>query len=114
MRARRAELILAEPSGIPRRVALNDEGEPVIEPISLDGHSMVTHAILTGRGSLHNVESHQKKPDVDPIVGEYRDAVVAPLSSLTRELWAAALAMDVGVDHTDIARFSERLAGLEL
>jgi 3-hydroxyisobutyrate dehydrogenase len=41
-------------------------------------------------------------------------AVAAPLSSLTRELWAAALAMEVGGDHTDIARFSERLAGLEL
>jgi 3-hydroxyisobutyrate dehydrogenase len=41
-------------------------------------------------------------------------AVSAPLSSLSRELWAAALAMDVGTDHTDIARYSERLAGLEL
>ena len=88
MRARRAELILAEPSGIPRRVALNDEGEPVIEPISLDGHSMVTHAILTGRGSLHNAEAHHKKLDVDPIVGEYRDAVVAPLSNGTRPIGA--------------------------
>ena len=86
MRARRAELILAEPSGIPRRVALNDDGEPVIEPISLDGHSMVTHAILTGRGSLHNVESHHKKFDLDPIIGEYRDAVVAPLSNGTRPI----------------------------
>src|SRR5580698_45763 len=86
MRARRAELILAEPSGIPRRVALNDEGEPVIEPISLDGHSMVTHAILTGRGSLHNAEAHHKKFDIDPIVGEYRGAVVAPLSNGTRPI----------------------------
>jgi 3-hydroxyisobutyrate dehydrogenase len=40
--------------------------------------------------------------------------VSAPLSALTRELWAAALAMEVGGDHTDITRFSERLAGLEL
>jgi diguanylate cyclase (GGDEF)-like protein len=86
MRARRAELILAEPSGIPRRVALNDEGEPVIEPISLDGQSMVTHAILTGRGSLHNAEAHSKKFDLDPIVGEYHDAVVAPLSNGTRPI----------------------------
>src|SRR5580698_198667 len=86
MRARRAELILAEPSGIPRRVALNDEGEPVIEPISLDAHSMVTHAILTGRGSLHNAEHHHKKFAVDPIVGEYHGAVVAPLSNGTRPI----------------------------
>jgi 3-hydroxyisobutyrate dehydrogenase len=40
--------------------------------------------------------------------------VAAPLSGLVRELWASALAMDVGPDHTDAARFSERLAGLEL
>jgi 3-hydroxyisobutyrate dehydrogenase len=41
-------------------------------------------------------------------------AVAAPLASLTRELWTAALAMDVGPDHTHAARLSERLAGLEL
>jgi 3-hydroxyisobutyrate dehydrogenase len=40
--------------------------------------------------------------------------VAAPLSSLTRELWAAALAERLGEDHTEIARLSERLAGLEL
>jgi 3-hydroxyisobutyrate dehydrogenase len=40
--------------------------------------------------------------------------VAAPLSALTRELWAQALADGVGQDHTEIARFSERLAGLEL
>ena len=102
MRARRAELILAEPSGIPRRVALNDEGEPVIEPISLDGHSMVTHAILTGRGSLHNVEAHHKKLDIDPIVGEYRDAVVAPLSNGTRPIGAlVAIDRDEELDSFD-------------
>jgi diguanylate cyclase (GGDEF)-like protein len=102
MRARRAELILAEPSGIPRRVALNDEGEPVIEPISLDGHSMVTHAILTGRGSLHNAEAHHKKVDIDPIVGEYRDAVVAPLSNGTRPIGAlVAIDRDEELDSFD-------------
>ncbi len=84
MRARRAELVLAEPSGIPRRVALNEDGEPVIEPISLDGHSLVTHAILTGKGSLHNAESHHKKSECDPIIGEYRDAVIAPLTNGSR------------------------------
>jgi 3-hydroxyisobutyrate dehydrogenase-like beta-hydroxyacid dehydrogenase len=53
--------------------------------------------------------------DLSIALGIARDgAVSAPLSSLTRELWAAALAMEVGDDHTDIARFSERLAGLEL
>jgi len=53
--------------------------------------------------------------DLSIALGIARDgAVAAPLSTLTRELWAAALAMEVGPDHTEIARLSERLAGLEL
>jgi 3-hydroxyisobutyrate dehydrogenase len=40
--------------------------------------------------------------------------VIAPLAAMTRNLWAQALAGAVGPDHTDAARFSERLAGLEL
>jgi 3-hydroxyisobutyrate dehydrogenase len=53
--------------------------------------------------------------DLSIALGIARDGgIAAPLSSLTRELWAAALAMDVGPDHTEIARLSERLAGLEL
>ena len=39
----------------------------------------------------------------------------APLAALVRELWAAAQAMlGPGQDHTAAARFSERLAGMEL
>jgi 3-hydroxyisobutyrate dehydrogenase len=53
--------------------------------------------------------------DLSIALGVARDGgVAAPLSSLSRELWAAALAMEVGPDHTDAARLSERLAGLEL
>jgi 3-hydroxyisobutyrate dehydrogenase len=53
--------------------------------------------------------------DLSIALGIAREGGVAtPLSSLTRELWAAALAMQVGPDHTDVARFSERLGGLEL
>ena len=40
--------------------------------------------------------------------------VIAPLAAMTRNLWAEALADGVGSDHTDAARLSERLAGLEL
>ena len=53
--------------------------------------------------------------DLSIALGIARDGgIAAPLSSLTRELWAAAQAMQVGPDHTEIARLSERLAGLEL
>ena len=54
MRARRAELILAEPSGIPRRITFDDRGPSGIEPIALDEASIVTQAISTGEASLHN------------------------------------------------------------
>jgi 3-hydroxyisobutyrate dehydrogenase len=40
--------------------------------------------------------------------------VIAPLAAMTRNLWAAALTERIGPDHTDAARFCERLAGLDL
>ena len=53
--------------------------------------------------------------DLSIALGIARDGgVSAPLSALTRELWAAALAMDAGEDHTHAALFSEQLAGVEL
>jgi len=79
MRARRAELILAEPSGIPRRVSFDDRGASGIEPITLDEASIVTQTIATGQASLHNSSAQDHAVTVDPIAGEYRDAVVAPL-----------------------------------
>ncbi len=78
MRARRAELILAEPSGIPRRITLSDRGPSGVEPISLDKASMVTEAILSGRASLHNSTAPNDSLK-DPISGVYRDAIVAPI-----------------------------------
>jgi 3-hydroxyisobutyrate dehydrogenase len=38
----------------------------------------------------------------------------SPLSAATRELWASALAMGLGEDHTDIARLPELLGKVEL
>lgn len=53
--------------------------------------------------------------DLTIALGIARDeGVAAPLAAQVRELWAAALASGAGVDHTHAARFSERLAGLEL
>ena len=53
MRARRAQLVLAEPSGIPRRISLDDHGPSGVEPIGLDGASFVTRCIDSGLASLH-------------------------------------------------------------
>jgi diguanylate cyclase (GGDEF)-like protein len=78
MRARRAELILAEPSGIPRRISFTEQGPSGIEPITLVDDSIVTQTITTGEASLHNTPP-QEPLSVDRIAGEYRDAIVAPL-----------------------------------
>jgi diguanylate cyclase (GGDEF)-like protein len=79
MRARRAELILMEPSGIARRISV-DEGQPSgFEPVRLDKSSIVSDAVSTGTASLHNVEGQSSKPELDPVSGPYRHAVVAPL-----------------------------------
>ena len=79
LRARRAELILAEPSGIPRRISFDDSGPSGIEPITLDEDSIVTRTITTGEASLHNSAAQGRTESVDPIAGDYRDAMVAPL-----------------------------------
>jgi diguanylate cyclase (GGDEF)-like protein len=79
MRARRAELILAEPSGIPRRISFDDRGASGIEPITLDDASIVTQTITTGEASLHNSAAQDRTVTDDPIAGQFHDAVVAPL-----------------------------------
>ena len=81
MRARQAQLILAEPSGIPRRLVLTERGPSGIEPISLEEFSFVTQAIEDRAASLHTGSAaHQRnRPSNDPVVGEYTAAIVAPL-----------------------------------
>lgn len=81
MRARRAELVLTEPSGMARRISVED-GEPsAFEPVSLEESSIVAQAVSSGTASVHNVESQSGKPEIDPVSGSYRHAVVAPITS---------------------------------
>ena len=101
IRTRRAELILAEPTGIPRRVSLDDRGVPRVEPIRLVRASIVTQAIVSGEAALHSV-SERGKSNHDPIVGEYRDAVVAPLMNGVAAIGAiVALDRDEELDSFD-------------
>ena len=79
MRTRRAELILAEPTGIPRRITFDDRGASGIESITLHEASLVTQAIASGEASLHTSAEHDEAVSVDPIIGEYHEALVAPL-----------------------------------
>jgi diguanylate cyclase (GGDEF)-like protein len=90
MRARRAELILAEPSGIARRIALDERGPSVVDAISLEPSSIVARAITTKSASVHNVEGQNAKHKSDPISGPYRHAVVAPIMNGQRAIGAIA------------------------
>jgi diguanylate cyclase (GGDEF)-like protein len=102
LRARRAELILAEPSGIPRRITFDDRGPSGIEPITLDEGSIVTQAIATGEASLHNSAAQGQTESVDPIAGEYHDAMIAPLMNRHTAIGAIiALDRDEEADSFD-------------
>lgn len=79
MRTRRAELILAEPSGIPRRITFDDRGASGIESITLHETSIVTEAVASGEASLHTAVANGESVSMDPIVGEYHEAIIAPL-----------------------------------
>jgi diguanylate cyclase (GGDEF)-like protein len=80
MRARRAQLILAEPSGLPRRISLNDDVASEVELINLDDTSFITQAISSSTSSLQiSPNARQHTTSHDPLVGEYTAAIVAPL-----------------------------------
>ena len=101
MRTRRAELVLAEPLGIPRRLALTDRGPSPVEPITLDRASIVTAAIASGTPTLYSNDS-TAKPEHDPVLGDFRDAVVSPLMSESAPIGAiVALDRDEEFDRFD-------------
>jgi len=102
MRARRAELILAEPTGIPRRISLDDRGASGVEPVELDPSSFVTRTITTGTAFLHSDATHDGGLTSDPVAGEYRDALVAPLMNEQTAIGAiVALDRAEALDHFD-------------
>ncbi|MGD0255462.1 MAG: EAL domain-containing protein [Acidimicrobiales bacterium] len=80
MRARRSELILAEASGIPRRISLDPVADPTVEPLVLDESSIVTQAMLNGAAVLHGRQRGATDTGSrDSILGDFREALVAPL-----------------------------------
>ena len=96
VRARRAQLVLAEPSGIPRLVLMDGQGAPRVEPITLDEASFVTRAITTGTAMLCNSTVESGGSESDPIAGEYRGAVVAPLMN-----GATAIGAIIAIDREE-------------
>jgi len=114
MRARRAQLVLAEPSGIPRRISLDDRGPSEVELINLDESSFVTQAIESGVASLHATSTPQRRSSYDPIAGRYVHALVAPLINENTAIGAiVALDRDEeldGFDEDDLRLFEALVA----
>jgi diguanylate cyclase (GGDEF)-like protein len=114
MRARRAQLVLAEPSGIPRRISLDDHGPSEVQLINLDSSSIVTQAIESGVASLHNTTTPQRRSSYDPIAGRYIHAIVAPLINENAAIGAiVALDRDEeldGFDDDDLRLFEALVA----
>jgi diguanylate cyclase (GGDEF)-like protein len=79
MRARRAELVLAEHSKLLRRISVDDRGPSGFEPVRLDESSIITQTISSGTASLHNSSGHNGDVQHDTVLGDYLQAVVAPL-----------------------------------
>ena len=102
MRTRRAELILAEPSGIPRRISFDDRGASGVESINLNEASIVAQAIASGEGSLHTAVEQGEAVGADPVIGEYREALVAPLMNRGTTIGAiVAIDRDEELDSFD-------------
>jgi diguanylate cyclase (GGDEF)-like protein len=93
MRARRAQLVIAEPSQVPRQITYDANGFSEFEPIRLDEMSLIARAIASGTGSIHNGTAQTGESEVDPVLGTYGGAVVAPLMD-DRAAFGALIALD--------------------
>jgi diguanylate cyclase (GGDEF)-like protein len=103
MRARRALVVFAEPTGIPRRVTLSEDGASGVEPIALDATSIVTLALETGQPSLYPTNTGQTHGmSHDPIADEFSVAMVAPINGDNAPIGAiVALDRDEQLDEFD-------------
>ena len=95
MRANRAEVILTDEWPYGRRAALHDDTHSFDPHIPLDGSPPIAQVISEGRVSLHVRPSDPNGPEraADPVMGHFRDALVAPLTSGER-VFGALLALD--------------------
>ncbi|MGA8679150.1 MAG: bifunctional diguanylate cyclase/phosphodiesterase, partial [Acidimicrobiales bacterium] len=95
MRASRAEVILTDEWPCGRRAALRDDERSFEDGIPLNGSSAIARVISEGRVSMHMRPFDPTAPAraADPVIGQFRDALVAPLTSGDR-VFGALLALD--------------------
>jgi diguanylate cyclase (GGDEF)-like protein len=94
MRASRAEIILSDDWPIGRRAALRDDKRFLEIGVALD-QSAVARVIEGGRVGLHvrPLDTSGMERTSDPVIGHFRDALIAPLTSGDR-VFGALLALD--------------------
>ncbi|MHB8458141.1 MAG: putative bifunctional diguanylate cyclase/phosphodiesterase, partial [Acidimicrobiales bacterium] len=115
MRARRAQLILVADSGATRQQRLSSGSLSECEPISLTGDSPVSRVVSTGAAALlaNDPGAAPALDEQDPVLGRFRDAVIAPLRNADRIVGAlVALDRDEALDtfDADDLRLFEALA----
>jgi diguanylate cyclase (GGDEF)-like protein len=95
MRANRAEVILTEAWPIGRRLALHDEERSFENGVVLDKSVAISKVVSEGRVSLHTCQTDPSAPALmnDPVIGQFREALVAPLTSGER-IFGALIALD--------------------
>ena len=104
LRANRAELILVDEWPSVRHVALDGGNRSTVERTMVDGSSMIAKAITQHKATLlvGTTGAHKRDPVADPLLGEFRGAMVVPLASGERVLGAlVALDRDEGFDAFD-------------
>ena len=104
MRSNRAELFIVDEWPTVRHVALNGEVRSSVARTIVDCSSVIARAITDQQASLRPgaTGNHKREPDADPLLGEFRGAVVVPLASGERTLGAlVALDRDEGFDPFD-------------
>ncbi|MHB1988848.1 MAG: putative bifunctional diguanylate cyclase/phosphodiesterase [Acidimicrobiales bacterium] len=113
MRARRAQLVLVEESGATRRLSLSGGELTTVEALVLHKESIVTQVIDSGLPNRLSSVAGGPPVTGDPIVGDFRDAVVVPLKSADRIVGAlVALDREEALDtfDADDLRLFEALA----
>ncbi len=116
MRAKGAEVILADtwPSG--RRAALGDDQRSFVDGIALDSSKALVQIVCEGWQSVHlrAADGTQLEQLWDPVIGNFREALIAPLSN-GDNVFGALVAMDreeeLDAFDEDDVRLFEALAG---
>ncbi len=104
MRSNRAELIIVDEWPAVRHIALNGGVRSTVERTIVDGSSVIARAVTNQQTSLllGTAGNHKRELNVDPLLGEFRGAIVVPLASGERNFGALiALDRDEGFDPFD-------------